>query len=62
MFMNTIEIIYEHSIKDMAEKLVGMAYFHHKSFEEVGQDLNKAVAEILKEEDDTEVVDVMARR
>ena len=54
MFENTIETIYRHSIKDMAETLVGMAYFHRKSFEEVGRDLNKAVAEVLKEEEEND--------
>ncbi len=50
MFLNPAEFIYRKAIEDMAKTLVGMAIFHHKSYEEIGQDLNKAVAEILKRE------------
>ena len=50
MFLDPVEFIYQKAIEDIAKQLVGMAIFHHKSYEEIGQDLNKAVAEILKKE------------
>jgi hypothetical protein len=50
MFLDPVEFVYQKAIEDIAKQLVGMAIFHHKSYEEIGQDLNKAVAEILKRE------------
>jgi hypothetical protein len=50
MFLDSVEFVYRKAIEDIAKQLVGMAIFHHKSYEEIGQDLNKAVAEILKRE------------
>ena len=50
MFLNPVAVVYKKAIEDIAKQLVGMAIFHHKSYEEIGQDLNKAVAEVLKRE------------
>ena len=50
MFLSPVEFVYQITIEDIAKELVEMAIFHHKSYEEIGQDLNKAVAEILKRE------------
>jgi hypothetical protein len=50
MFLDPVEFVYQKAIEDIAKQLVGMAIFHHKSYEKIGQDLNKAVAEILKRE------------
>jgi hypothetical protein len=50
MFLDPVGFVYQKAIEDIAKQLVGMAIFHHKSYEEIGQDLNKAVAEILKRE------------
>lgn len=50
MFLDPVEFVYQKAIEDIATQLVGMAKFHRKSYEEIGQDLNKAVAEILKRE------------